>query len=294
MSHPEPWPRQRDLEDVLRRELRMVAESVEPGADGLDRIRSRIRVQRPAPSGWIMAGPAGSAVPGRFSIRDLLPVHRGAQAFLYTGVHRFGPSDHRMGWHRWLRPMAAVATGVFVVLAGSWAVTALPQIIAASSSSSPPGAGRVLVGSSSGSTAPRTGSQHPVTGPGHSNPAAYPQWRHGSSARTGSPPATSHAPPASNLPSASPAPPASSAPTASQSATNSPSASPTPAKSCSPSPSPSPPANGPRAKKPPCHKPRHRNPRSRSSRSNQATIGNRSVRPCLTDGLSISACLAIG
>ncbi len=41
MSHSERQPR--ELEDVLRRALRMAADSVEPGADGLDRIRSRIR-----------------------------------------------------------------------------------------------------------------------------------------------------------------------------------------------------------------------------------------------------------
>src|SRR5262249_7771618 len=181
MNHPEHGPLQRDLEDVLRQELLMVAESVEPGRDGLNRIRSRIRAQRPARSAWIMTGSAGSAVPGGFSIRNLGPVHRAAHAFVHSGAHRFGLGDQGMGWHRWLRPMAALATGVFVVLAGSWAVTALPQIIASTSSSFPPGAsaGGVPVGSSSGSTTPRTGSQHDVTGPGHSNPGAYPQRRHG-------------------------------------------------------------------------------------------------------------------
>lgn len=290
MSHPDSWPWQRDLEDVLRRELRMVAESVRPGADGLDRIRSRIRGQRSAPFGWTMAGSAESAVPGRLSMRDLLPFHRAVQAFLYTGVHRFGPSDHRMTWHRWLRPMAALATGVFVVLAGSWAVTALPQIIA-SSGSSPTGggAGRLPLGSGSDSMGPRSGSQHPGTGPGQSNPTAFPQRRHSNSVRSGSPPAASPAPPASNLPSASPTPPASSPP-----ASNSPSASPTSPKGCSPSPGPSPTASGPHAHKPHCHKPRHRNSRSRPIRTAQATIGTHNFQPCLTDMLSISACLAIG
>jgi hypothetical protein len=168
MSHPDSWPRQRDLEEVLRRELRMVAESVRPAADGLDRIRSRIREQRPAPFGWTMAGSAGFAEPGRLSVRDLLPFHRALQAFLYTGMHRFGPSDHRMTWHRWLRPMAALATVVFVVLAGSWAVTALPHITA-SSGSSPTGggAGRVPLGSGSDSTGPKADRNIPSRGPGN-------------------------------------------------------------------------------------------------------------------------------
>jgi hypothetical protein len=288
MSHPDSWPWQRDLEDVLRRELRRVAASVRPGADGLDRIRSQIREQRPAPFGWTMAESAGSAVRGRLSKRNLLPLHRAVQAFLYIGVHRFGPSDQRT-WHRWLRPMAALATGIFVIVAGSWAVTALPQIIA-SSGSSPPiggGAGRVPLGSDSDSTAPQGGSQHPGSGPGHSNPAAFPQRRHSNSVRSGS-----AAPPTSNLPSASPSPPASSPPTSSPTS-NSPSASPTSPKSCSPSPSPSPTASGPHAHKPHCHKPPHRPSRSPSNRSAQATIGTDDFQPCLPDVLSISACLSI-
>ena len=265
MSGPELWPRRRDLEDVLRRELRMVAESVEPGADGLDRIRSRIRAQRPSTPGWIMTEAAGGLAPGRYSARHRLPVRRTAQVLLSGAVHRFGPSDRGGALLRWLRPMAAVATGVFVVLAGSWAVTGLPQIIASSSSSSPPGAGRVLAGTRSGSTAARTGSQRPVTTPWHSDQAARNQGRHGSGGRV-SPPAASPRPPVTGLPSASPPPSGSITPTTS----------PTASESCSPSPSPSAAASGQRARKPHCHKPRHRTPHSPSS---QATIGNRNVRP---------------
>jgi hypothetical protein len=274
MSGPEPW--QRDLEDVLRRELRMVAESVEPGADGLDRIRSRISRHRLSTPGWIMTATEGPVAAGRYSAQHRLPVGRAAQALFSSAVHRFGPSDRGAALLRWMRPMAAVATGVFIVLAGSWAVTGLPQIIASSSNSSPPGAGRVMVGTSSGSTATRTGSQRPVATPRHSDPAAFPRGRHGSSGGNVSPPAASPGPPGTGLPSASPAPSGSSAPTTSPSATNSPSASPTASESCSPSPSPSPAASGQRARKPHCHKPRHRTPHAPSS---QATIGNRNVRP---------------
>lgn len=279
MSPPQPRPWQRDLEDVLRRELRKVAEFVEPSADGLDRIRSRIGAQHRMPSGWIMANPAGSAIHGRFSVRNLQSnlrsIQRAAQAFFYTGVHRFGPSEHKISWHRWLRPIAALATGIFIVLAGSWAVTALPQIIASSGDSSPHGAGtgRVPVRSTSGSAGSPTRSQQPVTGPGHSNPAAYPPPHHGSSARGGSPPAPSPAPSVSTPPSASPAPSPTSSPT------TSPSASPTSSMSCSPSPSPSPAASGRHVRKPHCRKPPHHRHRSQSSRSAPATIGNRDVVP---------------
>lgn len=249
MSGPETWPWQRDLEGVLRRELRMVAESVEPGADGLDRIRSRIRAQRVPASGRIMTQTAGRVAPGSYSARHPLPVRRAAQALLDGAVHRFGPSDRDGALLRWLRPMAAVATGVFVVLAGSWAVTGLPQIIASSSSSSPhgAGAGRVMVRTSSGSTAAPTGSQRPVATPRHSNPAARNQGRHGSGGSV-RPPGASPGPPGTGLPSASPAP------SGSPSATNSPSASPTASESCSPSPSPE--ASGQHAKRPHCRKPR--------------------------------------
>jgi len=223
MSHPRPEPRQRDLEDVLRRALRTAADSVEPAADGLDRIRSRIRARRPVPSGWNMAELAGPAGPGSPVPRNLLPVSITAQAAFHAVVRRFRPGPDGIGWYRWLRPAAALATGLFVVLAGSWAITALPQVIAPSANNgSAPGSGggRVSVASSSGPAAPRTGSQSPVASPGYSTSSAtYPTGHRGKSS------------PSARTPSASPTP--FSSPSASPTSSSSPSASPTPSASCS-------------------------------------------------------------
>jgi len=232
MSHPERWPR--DLEDVLRRALRTAADSVEPGADGLDRIRSRISARRPLPSGWNMAELAGRAVPSSSVLRNLPRVSTAPRAPLYAVVQRFRPRSDGIGWNRWLRPAAAVATGVFVVLAGSWALTALPQVIVSSASNgSAPGAGggRVPGAGGSGSGAPGAGSQNPVMSPSYSSSATNPPRHHGEL----SPPASATMP-------------ASSAPPASQL-----SPSPTPPASCSPSAGRTPPGHRPPAHKPRCH-----------------------------------------
>src|SRR5260221_1375141 len=156
MSHSERWPR--DLEDVLRRALRTATQSVEPGADGLDRIRSRISARSPAPSGWNMAELAGRAGPSSSVLRNLLRVSTGPRAPLSAVVQRFRPRPDGIGWNRWLRPAAAVATGGFVGLAGSWRLTAPPRgIVAPASNGSAPGSagGRVPVPRASGHCALR-------------------------------------------------------------------------------------------------------------------------------------------
>jgi hypothetical protein len=250
MSHSESWPR--DLEDVLRRALRTAAQSVEPGDDGLDRIRSRISARRPVPSGWNMADLAGRAGPSNSVLRNLLRVSTGPRAPLYAVVQRFRPRSDDIGWNRWLRPVAAVATGVFVVLAGSWALTALPQVIVSSAGdSSAPGAGggRVPVVSSSGSGAQGTGSQNPVMSPSYSSSATYPQRHHGIL----SPPASAI------MPVSSTPPPSTLSPSPTSPTSPSPSASPTPPATCSPSAGPTQPGHSPPAHKPRCdHKGHHK------------------------------------
>src|SRR5258707_9626914 len=54
MSHRRPDPRhQAGLEHALRHALRLAVDSVEPAADGLDRIRTKIAAQpRVARTGW--------------------------------------------------------------------------------------------------------------------------------------------------------------------------------------------------------------------------------------------------
>ncbi|SRR6266542_2000772 len=256
MSHPRPEPWQRDLEDALRRALRTAADSVEPAADGLDRIRFRICAQRPVPSGWNMAELAGPAVLGNPVLRNLLPVSIAAQAAFHAVARWFRPGPDAIGWYRWLRPAAALATGLFVVLAGSWAITALPQVIAPSASNgSAPGSGggRVPVASGSGPAAPRTGSQSPVASPSYPTSSATPTGHRGKSSPSAILPALSSSPSASPTPSSSPS--------ASPTPSSSPSASPTPSASCSPSASPAPSASNSHGNKPQCHHRPHHNRR---------------------------------
>ena len=254
MSHPRPGPRQRDLEDALRRALHTAADSVEPAADGLDRIRFRIAARRPVPSGWNMAELAGPAVPGNPVLRNLLPVSIAAKAAFHAVVQRFRPGPDGIGWYRWLRPAAALATGLCVVLAGSLVIIALPQVLAPSASDgSAPGSGGggVPVASSSGPAAPRTGSQSPVASPSYpTRSATYPAGHRGKSSPSASPPSATPA-------SASPSP--SSSPSASPSPSSSPSPSPTPSASCSPSASPAPSASNSHGDKPHCRHRRHHN-----------------------------------
>jgi len=126
MSSETSGPPQRDFDAALRDALRLAAESVEPGADGLDRIRSKI-VARPARRGvpWrsVAAGRRGTSVPwGPFRLSA------GWLATAFDAVlERFRPDPSRAGWFGWLRPAAAIATGLFVVTAASWAVAALPS-----------------------------------------------------------------------------------------------------------------------------------------------------------------------
>src|SRR5260221_12044760 len=169
MSHSERWPG--DMEDVLRRALRTATQSVEPGADGLARIRSRISARRPAPSGWTMAELAGRAGPSSSVLRNLLRVSTAPRLPVSAVVQRFRPRSDGIGWNRWLRPAAAVVTGVFVVLAGSWALTALPRGIMSSARNGPAagsGGGRGPGGGGSGPGAVGNGAEKPVLTPRYS------------------------------------------------------------------------------------------------------------------------------
>ena len=229
MKRSGPW--QHHLDDRLRRALRAVADSVEPGADGLDQIRARIRA-------WPTAPPGSS--------------------------RRLGPSVEPIAWHRWLRPAAALATAIFVVFAGYLAIAAMPRVIGQSSGNAHAVSGgrQAAVAHGPGSTAPRAGSAHPVVRHRHSSSPSDHQ-HHGARAPSHSPPSANPVPSSSAMPSASPAPSGSATPSASSSPSGSgtPSASPSPTPSCSPSPSPTPTASHTHPKKPNCHRQHHRSGR---------------------------------
>src|SRR5258707_7949093 len=136
MSHRRPDPSHPGLEQALRHALRVAADSVEPGADGLDRIHGKIAARpRVVHSGWqttYLAGLLGVlSTVGRFADPAVIWLR------YWTGAvaERFRPDLGRVGWLGWLRPAAAIATGLLVVAGASWAIAALPQAIAPSGNS---------------------------------------------------------------------------------------------------------------------------------------------------------------
>jgi hypothetical protein len=122
---------QDSLRDSLRDALRDAAESVEPAADGLDRIRAKIIAPQPARARLARWRTAPGADGGAWRRRRPFQV---AGVWLATAslavVERFRPDPDRTSWLGWLRPAAAIATGLFVVTAASWAVAALPAALA--------------------------------------------------------------------------------------------------------------------------------------------------------------------
>jgi hypothetical protein len=131
MSHRRPTsPRQPALEGVLRIALRLAADSIEPGADGLDRIRAKISARQSAPlPRWRTFG---AIVVLLSLLRRFEPAVIWVRYAAGVVADRFRPeSEHPggLGWIGWLRPAAALATGLFVVAAASWAIAALPQLI---------------------------------------------------------------------------------------------------------------------------------------------------------------------
>src|SRR5215472_832200 len=128
----DPYPHEYD--GALRTALHMAADPVEPGAEGLDQIRAKIAAKQSARRklGWWTAAAQG----GSPWWHALLPPRGWFPAAVGAVVERFRPDPLRAGLFGWLRPAAAVITGLFVATAASWAVAALPSAL---SGSRPPG-----------------------------------------------------------------------------------------------------------------------------------------------------------
>ncbi len=223
MSHRRPDPRQAGLEIVLRSALRLAGDSVEPAADGLDRIRAKISTRQPVQAGWAMSAPSGLL--GTLW-RWLEPAVIWLRYMAGAIVDRFRPDPDRAGRLGWLRPAAALATGVFVVAAASWVITALPAAITPANNSG------------------HLGGNGPGGGPAassHSNGVQSTSRTGIRSGRGGSPqPSRScSSGPAKHRPTKSTSPSTSSSPSPSPSTSSSPSPSPSPSSS-TPSPSGSP------------------------------------------------------
>src|SRR5215469_10513319 len=92
-------PRQHQFDNSLRNALMQAAESVEPGQDGLDKIRTKIEARQSARrrASWR---------------RALFPPSGWLPSIVTAVVERFRRDPDRAGWLGLLRPAAAVTTGV--------------------------------------------------------------------------------------------------------------------------------------------------------------------------------------
>ena len=208
------------FDEPLRRALRAAADSVEPGADGLDQVWAKARALRAArPIRYGLA-----AAVRRVSL--VLPYGQRPRAWLAAAsrwiADAFRAGADQPGRLGWLRPAAVLATALFVATGTAWAVTTLPQVLtsaAGNRQNGPPGPGN-------GSTSPAVSSPTPGVAQGSGTPAS----------QSGTPSPSSTCSNGSSIGMYSPTPSQSQSP----SATPSPSPSPSPSGTASPSPTTSP------------------------------------------------------
>lgn len=222
-----------DLEGALRAALHVAADSVEPAQDGLERIRAKISARQLArQAGWraLLAAMARWAAWLRLGPLGARLHHLGRLV-----VDRFRPDPGRAGRLGWLRPAAAIATGVFVVAAASWAITGLPQSIKPATNITGLGGGHGGYRSASGPVSPTRSRARPGTPTqgqtyygGHSPSPTCTQGQGPQGASPTGSPTGSPSQSGSQSPSASPGSPS---PTTSPTGTLSPSSSPTTAAS---------------------------------------------------------------
>src|ERR1700729_1217446 len=223
-------------EAALRRALHAAAEQVDPGGDGLDRIRDRVRHRRPMPMpiAWvdIALTRLSLRVPDGFWVawdRMAHEVRSVAQHFLPAPA-RGRPARSERPWLGWARPVAAMSTAIFIVAAVIYMAVEVPQVI------SP------VAGSSS---TLRTSGPHQPKG-GNTGPGGQTETQPGSSSRSIFPPPTAGTTNSTACARTSPTPPesitSSPAPTSTPtSASSTPTPTPTSASpSTSPSPTPTP------------------------------------------------------
>jgi hypothetical protein len=117
-------------EAVLRRALHAAAEQVDPGDDGLDRIRARVSHRRPMPFpvAWVDVALTRLSlrVPDGFWVvwdRVASEVRAVTDQFLPA---RLRSERLRLGW---LRPVAAMSVAVFIVAAVVSMAIEVPQVI---------------------------------------------------------------------------------------------------------------------------------------------------------------------
>jgi hypothetical protein len=110
-----------EREEALRRALFSAAQSIEPAADGFERIQARLSTPRPTLIAWIEGVWSHLLHRSPAFIEDFARKLSGAVAFVWD---RFGPtpatSGRRSGPLSWLRPAAAMTVAIFVVAAGAY------------------------------------------------------------------------------------------------------------------------------------------------------------------------------
>jgi hypothetical protein len=125
-------------EEVLRRALRSAADSIEPAADGLIRIREKVSARRRSRLSWLLASGTGLA---GFSLLRLQSAGTRLAELLRTVAEPmlawFADEGPRHARHRqlWRRPAVAIGAVVFIAAAAGIAASGLPSEIAQSSSS---------------------------------------------------------------------------------------------------------------------------------------------------------------
>lgn len=134
-----------DHEERLRRALRAAADSVEPAADGLGRIRARLTPPRPMIAAWMVSGTEPAALRLRLAVTWL-------RLRLGLAHGRIGPAVSRtrpaLGWlttaftgirpasgeprtrAAWLRAAGAMAAFVVIIGSGALAIGQLRQTVA--------------------------------------------------------------------------------------------------------------------------------------------------------------------
>jgi len=138
----------REHEELLRRALRVAADSVEPAGDGLERIRARLTTPRPAVAAWMMSGTEPAVLRLRPLLTRLRPLltrlrqvtesaldrrwaGRGAlRLWAGRGALRLWAGRGALRTHpAWLRPAAAMAAFVVIIGSGALAIRALQHTI---------------------------------------------------------------------------------------------------------------------------------------------------------------------
>jgi hypothetical protein len=130
-----------EFDEVLRRALRGAADSIEPGGDGLERIRARLSMPRPLPIAWLMTGYADAvmrlrsaleggiawlrAVPGSGQPGDGRCRHGYDQVRRALSALAPGHLAQRYGWLR----TVAIASAVVVAGAGGYGLTQLRSAV---------------------------------------------------------------------------------------------------------------------------------------------------------------------